>query len=183
MGIHEILRRTESVTAVDEPAGALARTITRLLPKKAAELLRGSWLGHPVHPLLVTMPIGAWTSAAVFDVLGRRVAARQLIGIGLAAVPVTVLAGAADYAELTTAQRRTGVVHAAANSVAAALLVASYVCRARGRHTAGIALSAAGLGAMGVGGALGGHLSYAQGGGVFRYQEPPFVRHPEPAAV
>jgi uncharacterized membrane protein len=183
MGIHEILRRTESVTAVDEPAGALARTIAKLLPKKAAELLRGSWLGHPVHPLLVTLPIGAWTSAAVFDCLGRRVAARQLVGLGLAAVPLTVMAGAADYSDLTTAQRRTGIAHAAVNSVATVLLTASYVCRARGRDTAGVVLSAAGLTALAAGGALGGHLSYAQGGGVYRYHEPPFVRRAEPAAV
>jgi hypothetical protein len=39
-------------------------------------------------------------------------------------------------------------------------------------------LSAAGLAAMSAGGALGGHLAYAQGGGVFRFQEPPFVRRP-----
>jgi uncharacterized membrane protein len=183
MGLHEILRRTESVTAVDEPAGALARTIAKILPKKAAELLRGSWLGHPVHPLLVTLPIGAWTSSAVLDCLGRRTAARQLIGIGLAAVPVTVLAGAADYPDLTTAQRRTGVAHAAANSVATAFLLASYVCRTRGKHQAGIALSAVGLATLSIGGALGGHLAYAQGGGVYRYQEPPFVRHTEPVTA
>jgi uncharacterized membrane protein len=183
MGLHEILRRTESVTAVDRPAGALARTIGTILPGKVAELLRGSWLGHPVHPLLVTVPIGAWTSAAVFDGLGRRRAARQLIGLGLAAVPAAVLAGAADYPGLTTVQRRTGVVHAATNSVATAFLLASYLCRVRGSHRAGIALSAVGLTALSVGGALGGHLAYAQGGGVYRYQAPPFVRHSEPVAA
>jgi uncharacterized membrane protein len=181
MGIHDILRRTESLDAADKPARGLARVLTTALPGGVARLLRGAWLGHPVHPLLVTLPIGAWTSAAVLDVTGSRSAARQLVGVGLLSVPATVLAGLADYPDLTTTQRRTGLVHASANAVATAFMVASYVCRRRGRHAAGSALSAAGLAAMGVGGALGGHLAYAQGGGVYRFQEPPFVRRPAEA--
>jgi uncharacterized membrane protein len=178
MGIHEVLRRTEALDAFDGSAGGLARGTARLLPAKVARLLRGTWLGHPVHPLLVTLPIGAWTSAAVLDRLGSRLAARQLVGVGLVAVPAAVLAGLADYPDLTSAQRRTGLVHASANAVATALMAASYVCRVCRRHTAGEALSAAGLAVMSVGGALGGHLAYAQGGGVYRFQEPPFVRRP-----
>jgi uncharacterized membrane protein len=72
---------------------------------KVAALLRGIRLGLPVHPLLVTLPIGAWTSAAMLDCVGPRLAAQQLIGVGLAAVPATVLAGLADYPDLTGAQR------------------------------------------------------------------------------
>lgn len=26
--------------------------------------------GHPFHPILVTIPIGAWTASVVFDILG-----------------------------------------------------------------------------------------------------------------
>jgi uncharacterized membrane protein len=178
MGIHEILRRTESLDVADKPAGGVARVVARILPAGAARLLRGEWLGHPVHPLLVTLPIGAWTSAVVLDCTGNRSAAKQLVGLGLTSVPAAVLAGLADYPDLKTAERRTGLVHAAANTVATACMAASYVCRARGRYPAGIALSTLGLAAMGVGGALGGHLAYAQGGGVHRFQEPPFVRRP-----
>lgn len=176
MVLHDVLRRAERLTTADRSADALARVINKALPTKATELLRGAWLGHPVHPLLVAVPIGAWTSATVFDCVGRREAARQLIGLGLAAVPATVLAGLADYTDLTSAQRRTALVHACANTVGSALLAASYVCRRQDLYRTGVVLSAIGMAAVGVGGALGGHLSYAQGGGVFRFQEPPFVR-------
>jgi uncharacterized membrane protein len=178
MDIHDVLRRAESLDAADKPASGLAHVIGKVLPVGATRLLRGAWLGHPVHPILVTLPIGAWTSAAVLDCTGSRAAARQLVGVGLLSVPATVLAGLADYPDLTTTQRRTGLVHASANAVAAALMAASYICRRSGRHAAGSALSAVGLAAMSIGGALGGHMSYAQGGGVYRFQEPPFVRRP-----
>jgi hypothetical protein len=33
------------------------------------DALHGVWLGHPVHPALTDVPIGAWTTALVFDTL------------------------------------------------------------------------------------------------------------------
>ena len=32
-------------------------------------LLHGTWLGHPLHPVITDVPIGAWTAAAVLDCL------------------------------------------------------------------------------------------------------------------
>jgi uncharacterized membrane protein len=178
MNLHDLLRRAESLPAADKPAGLLARVSGKVVPgKRFAEFLRGAWLGHPVHPILVTVPIGAWLSTGVLDLTGRRAAARQVVAFGLATVPAAVLAGLADYADLNAAQRRTGVVHAAANTVATALAVASFACRSRNRHAAGAVLNALGLAAAGAGGALGGHLAYAQGAGVRRY-DPPFERRP-----
>jgi hypothetical protein len=87
----------------------------------------------------------------VLDATGRVSAARRLVGVGLVPVPATVLAGLADYSDLTTAQRRTGLVRASANGVATGLMVVSYVCRLRGRHAAGTAWGVAGLVAMSVG--------------------------------
>ena len=31
--------------------------------------LHGTWLGHPLHPIITDVPIGAWTAAAVLDCL------------------------------------------------------------------------------------------------------------------
>ncbi len=181
MNLHDLLRRAESLHAADKLAVFLARTarpVTRR--EKVAALLRGAWLGHPVHPVVVTVPIGAWISAAVLDLAGERAAARRVVALGLAAVPAAVLAGLADYADLDTAQRRTGVAHAVANAAAAGLAVSSFACRRADRHAAGVVLNALGVAATGAGGALGGHLAYAQGAGVRRYN-PPFVRRPDPA--
>ena len=31
------------------------------------DMLQGVWLGHPLHPAVIDLPIGAWVSAAVLD--------------------------------------------------------------------------------------------------------------------
>jgi hypothetical protein len=78
----------------------------------AKEVLRGTPLGHPLHPALVAVPIGAWASATLFDLLGDDAGARRLTAIGcLAAVPAA-LAGGTDWLSTDGAQRRVGLVHA-----------------------------------------------------------------------
>ena len=37
--------------------------------QKVKNFLNGTWLGHPLHVILTDVPIGAWTTALVFDVL------------------------------------------------------------------------------------------------------------------
>src|SRR5579859_6976574 len=31
------------------------------------KILSGTWLGHPLHPLLTDVPVGAWTVTALLD--------------------------------------------------------------------------------------------------------------------
>lgn len=183
MNSRKLLQRTESLRAADRPAGLLTR-LSRAVTRNdtIARALRGAWLGHPVHPILVTAPIGAWLSTAVLDASGHPAAARRVIAFGLANVPAAVLAGLADYADLEAPQRRVAVAHAVANAVATSLVATSFGYRCAGRHGVGALLNLAGLAATGAGGALGGHLAYAMGAGVRRFN-PPFVRRPEPVAA
>jgi hypothetical protein len=74
-----------------------------------------------------------------------------------------------DFSELDHRQARVALVHAVTNGVASACMAASYRCRVRGNQSAGRAWCVAGLGALMVGGSLGGHLAYAQGANVFRW--------------
>lgn len=170
--IHDLLRAAENVRTMDGLARGTQATLRRALRRSRMQrALRGSWLGHPVHPLLIVAPIGAWISAAVLDFGGqRRDAACTLIGAGLLATPPTVVAGLADWSDMTGAQRRIGTVHAATNAVAAGCYLASYLSRRRQAHTAGMAWAMLGLLGISVGGALGGHLAYALGAGVHRWQ-------------
>ncbi|MDT0343484.1 Rieske (2Fe-2S) protein [Streptomyces litchfieldiae] len=143
------------------------RGAVRSLPSGARDVLHGTWLGHPLHPAMVQVPMGTWTSAAVLDLLpGRRRDAGALVAIGLAAAAPAAVAGWADWAELRKPQARVGLVHAAANSTAVVLYAASLAARLRGRRLAGRGLGYAGLAAVTVGGALGGHLTYRQAAGV-----------------
>ncbi|WP_028808106.1 Rieske (2Fe-2S) protein [Streptomyces canus] len=143
---------------------------------RGRDLLRGTWLGHPVHPLLVQVPIGSWLSAAVLDVTkGRPREAGLLVGVGLAAAGPAALTGAADWAELQRPQLRVGLVHAVSNTVAVGLYTASLVCRVAGRTRAGRTLGFLGLAAVGSGGMLGGHLAYRQAAGVNHAEAVPHV--------
>ncbi|WP_078900597.1 Rieske 2Fe-2S domain-containing protein [Streptomyces sp. SBT349] len=143
------------------------RGIVRLMPSGTRDVLHGTWLGHPVHPALVQLPIGTWTSAALLDLIpGRGKGAGALIAVGVASAAPAAVAGFADWAELRKPQARVGLVHAAANSAAIVLYTASVVSRIRGRGLRGRGYAFAGLATASLGGALGGHLAYRQGAGV-----------------
>lgn len=185
MKIPETLSSVESLAQVDPPARALQRQVRRVLPEGPVyRALAGSWIGHPLHPLIVLMPVGAWMSAGILDLLPRQQeAARRLVLTGLIGAVPAVAAGLAEYRELDERGRRVGLVHALANLTASACYATSYGLRRRGRTGAGKAAAMLGLAAVSAGGALGGHLTYAQGAGVFRWQARRYVEeHPPETA-
>lgn len=143
-----------------------------MLPAGAAkDALSGRWLGHPLHPMLTDVPIGAWTSSLLLDALGGRQsrgAADRLIAIGIVAAVPTAASGIADWGDTQARERRVGIVHAAANTIALSLFSASLVARRGQRRGRGVLFSVLGAGTLGAGGYLGGHLSYALGLGVDR---------------
>lgn len=182
MNLHRILAGVEDASALDNAADTSARVAGRVIDGAGlGHVLRGSWLGHPVHPLLITLPIGTWMTSAVFDVLFKDpTTARRLLAVGLAATPPTVLAGWADYALLDQRQRRVGLVHAGSNAVGVALFGLAYRAYRRERLRSARVYTLLGLTAISVGGALGGHLSYAQGAGMFRWQPVRALTHRAP---
>lgn len=130
-------------------------------------MLHGVWLGHPVHPPLAQVPLGAWMSAGLLDAVpGNRKQAALLIATGLAAAVPTAVSGAADWSEAEIGQQRVGAVHAVMNSAAVALYVGSLIARARGDHRLGRRLAYGGLGLSASSAGVGGHLAYAQGAGM-----------------
>src|SRR4051794_15445664 len=52
----------QAVQDIFKAGGAVAQPL--------ADILHGTWLGHPLHPVLTDIPIGAWTVALVLDALG-----------------------------------------------------------------------------------------------------------------
>src|SRR3954452_20528694 len=170
---HDLLERIASLEAVDGPAKPRANFAPNVKsPAKINEALSGTWLGHPVHPLLIVLPMGSWISGVTLDWLRGKdspTAADLLLGAGVATAIPTVATGYADWADTEPAidrVRRIGLVHAALNATAAGLFSASLGARAGGARGKGKLLALAGLGAIGAGGYLGGHLTYAEGVGV-----------------
>ncbi|WP_255608406.1 Rieske 2Fe-2S domain-containing protein [Micromonospora sp. PLK6-60] len=140
------------------------RVQSTLRGQRIRDLLHGVPLGHPLHPAMVQVPVGAWISAAVLDLLpGQRRAATTLVALGTASAVPAAVAGLNDWAALSRDQRRVGLVHAAANAIGLTLYAGSLAARLNGRHGAGRALAYLGLSAASAGAYIGGHLAYKQG--------------------
>src|SRR5579884_4069203 len=108
--------------------------------------LHGPWIGHPLHPILTDLPIGAWTMAAVLDVVEKDAAADFCIGLGILTAAPTALTGLNDWTELYGRPARVGVAHATFNIAATLLYTAAYASRRnRGQRRF---LAYCGLGAM-----------------------------------
>lgn len=178
--LRELLKRVERARVLDGISDRLQAAVQAVAqPQAVQDALHGVWLGHPLHPALVQVPVGAFLSAAVLDLLpGRRKAATTLIAVGTASAPPAIAAGLLDWSQMTKDRRRVGLVHATANAIALSLYVGSLSARLNGRFGRGRALAFAGLSAASAGAYLGGHLAYAQGGGV-NQAAPDISRVPE----
>ena len=136
--------------------------------------------GHPFHPLVVPLPIGAFVSSLIFDILTRTRAAGLpylvdgafwLIGVGLIGALVAAVFGLLDLRAIPrrTPAFATARTHLALNAATAALFAADYAWRA-GDHVeldktrwGQLALSAAAVAFLIAAMWLGGKLTYHHG--------------------
>jgi len=133
--LHQAARRLERLEALDKvarpPPGAVSRAVR---PRVVRNLLSGTHLGHPLHPVLTDLPIGAWVMSALLDAVGGPAAegaADLLVTAGVGAAVPTAAAGLNDWSDTAGPQTRVGLVHAAVNTTALSLYLASLVARAR----------------------------------------------------
>ncbi|GLY83146.1 Rieske (2Fe-2S) protein [Actinoallomurus iriomotensis] len=172
----DILNKLETAEVLDRVVEPTQKVARRLRPGPVRDALHGTWLGHPVHPMLVQASVGAWLSAGVLDLWrGGDDGARRLAAFGLLVSAPAVLAGTADWSEQHEQQMRVGVVHALANGTAIGLYGASLLVRTPARRRA---LRYAGLGVASVGALLGGHLSFHQAGGANHAESVPHLVEP-----
>ena len=173
--IDAAIGRIEAAESLDRPAYALGKAISRTgqlggRPAKVlADTLHGRPYGHPVHPLIVSIPIGTWTLALGLDLLAaaglirRRSAMRAAdlaLTAGAAGAAVAIATGVADWQHLNGRDRRVGLVHGTVNIAALGLNLWSGRLRRQGRRGTGMLASGAAYAVMSVGGYLGGHLVY-----------------------
>ncbi|HEU5107960.1 MAG TPA: Rieske (2Fe-2S) protein [Micromonosporaceae bacterium] len=175
-----MVERLETARWLDRAGDPVQHAVQAVAGGRVRDVLHGVWLGHPLHPMAVMLPLGAWIGAAVIDTAGAaqdRAGARRdargyeraatvLVGVGAAGALPAATAGLNDWATLSREQRRVGLVHAGANTVALGLYVGSFVARLAGRRRLGRRLGLAALSLAGLGGYLGGHMTYRQAAGV-----------------
>jgi nitrite reductase/ring-hydroxylating ferredoxin subunit/uncharacterized membrane protein len=135
--------------------------------------LHGKWLGHPLHPMITDIPLGAWTTVAVLDTMEicgskkYKPGADAAVGIGLAGAAGAAATGLADWTGTTQVERKAGLAHAILNVTATALYLASFILRKRKKsRKSAIALSMLGYGITTASAYIGGNLVYNQQMGV-----------------
>jgi nitrite reductase/ring-hydroxylating ferredoxin subunit len=131
--------------------------------RRVKNFLNGTWLGHPLHPVLTDAALGAWFTGALLDLFGSRRGADTAHAIGVVAALPTAAAGLADWHDLGGKQRRTGMAHALVNGGALVCFIGSLMARGSGRRALGIGLSTAGLTLASGAAYLGGELVFAHG--------------------
>ncbi|HEX7832608.1 MAG TPA: Rieske 2Fe-2S domain-containing protein [Thermoanaerobaculia bacterium] len=180
-----IIRAIDEQELIGRVADTLQPVVRQALGSLGSEVkdaLHGKWLGHPVHPALVSLPIGAWTLAFLFDVAevmrGKKSGLPEAaISVGLAGAVASAITGFADWSETDGRGKKVGVVHATLNMTATALYVASLGTRRRSRQ-AGIGLSLLAFGLANAAAYLGGHLAFGEQIGV-NHTEAPTSGKPE----
>lgn len=136
---------------------------------------RASIAGHPIHPMLIPIPIGLWIFSLVSDLFSLAPNASQnwqtvayftmaggVIGAFLAAVP-----GIIDMLSLPPPQKRIALTHMSINIVVVILYLINLWQRSHGDPSLlPLWLSLAGIALLGASGWLGGKMVYEHGVGV-----------------
>lgn len=150
--------------------------------KGAKNVLNGTWLGHPLHPAITDVPVGAWTTTMVLDVAGAvtgdegiQTAANITLGTGLVAAVGAAATGWTDWSDTHAQNRKVGLLHGLLMVVTTLLYSGSLAARLRGHRKSGMLLADLGLATLSAGAYLGGDEVYHIGYGVNNtaFENPP----------
>jgi len=150
----------------------------RYQAKHPVTVLAGPY-AHPLHPILVTVPIGAWAASLIFDIASHLThpagflaqGSLWLIAVGLIGALAAASLGLLDLLAIpaSTKAHRTALTHMSLNLIVTAAYAVGFAWRHNGYHhpspvSAGqIALSVMSLAVLTVSGFLGGKLTYRYG--------------------
>jgi nitrite reductase/ring-hydroxylating ferredoxin subunit/uncharacterized membrane protein len=123
----------------------------------AKDFLNGVWLGHPLHPVITDVPVGAWTMTQLLDLIsaasgddeGLDRAADITLGAGLIAAGGAAVTGLVDWSDTYGSRRRMGLAHGLLNVAGLGFNVASLILRmgsAGGKKGRGTARTLSALG-------------------------------------
>lgn len=143
------------------------------------DLLNGVWLGHPLHPVITDVPIGAWTMAQLLDLIsaargndkGLDTASDIALGAGIVAALGAAVTGITDWSDVGGRHRRMGLLHGLINVAGLTMSATSLALRlggnGRNRGTARV-LSVAGYLTSSLAAYIAGELVYNLGMAVSR---------------
>jgi len=161
---------------IEAVLGAVADTLFLKevrIGEKLRNFFHGTWFGHPLHPAVTDVPLGAWTAATVLDIYELSTGDGNLkrgadfaVGLGLIGAAGAAVTGLNDWNYTYEKPRKVGALHAVINLTATACYFASWWQRRRGCRRAGLTSGFAGYACSIAGAYLGGHLVYNERIGV-----------------
>ena len=118
-------------------AGAIQKIMNKLFLDSPLHLLKnflnGTWLGHPLHPLLTDVVVGGWTIAILLDLLALTFGVQNLglasgisSGLGVLAALGAIAAGFMDWMDVDSPELAVGITHAIINIAATILFAISF---------------------------------------------------------
>jgi nitrite reductase/ring-hydroxylating ferredoxin subunit/uncharacterized membrane protein len=160
---------------------------TRSPMRTVRDWLAGKPLAHPLHPILVHLPIGLFTLSVLFDLANRLFMAENwlvrgsfyMLVFALGVALLAALTGLNDWADIRDDHpgKKIATTHMVLNLVAVALFAVSAGLRYGQLDVVQVPLfplllSLAGMGLLGYSGYLGGRLIYEDGVSVGRHRRP-----------
>lgn len=142
---------------------------------KIKSVLNGTPIRHRLHPALVQVSLGAWTTSFYLDALSLmagndnrkhfEAGSDAAMALGIVSSLPSALSGASDWADVYGKPQRYGMVHALLNGVALTSYAVSMAARRGDRRNQTLALTTAGIGfaALSVSASIGGDLVYNLG--------------------
>jgi uncharacterized membrane protein len=132
---------------------------------------------HPIHPMIVALPIGLWVFSLIADILclsgfhgSWRETAAYAMAFGCCTALIAAVPGLIDYFMITGEKaKRTATWHLVINLVVTGLYAGNFFLRVSHDYDPGgipFLLSVLGIGFLGVSGWLGGDLVYIHKMGV-----------------
>lgn len=178
MAVPQVIEAIEQQEWPDQVGEALEKVVSALQTDSPAcrtveNILHGTWVGHPLHPILTDLPLGAWSTALVLDATDMARGTDEMgpgadcaIALGLAGAVATAATGIVDWHKTDGRARKVGVAHGVLNLAGTALYAASLLLRRQGRRGAGRSISFLGYASVFAAAYLGGHLVYGERVGV-----------------
>jgi uncharacterized membrane protein len=128
---------------------------------------------HPIHPMLVPIPIGLWIFALVCDLMTASgstnpawtTVAFYCIGGGIVGALAAALPGLIDLLSLPAGPRKTAVLHMTINLIVVALFAINFWMRMQTPGSPGklVWLTLIGVGLLAISGWLGGKMVFEHG--------------------
>lgn len=185
---HAVTKNAKWLDGFAKVFGAIVNGFYKLPGTRVIKnLLHGTWpLGHPLHPSITDITIGAYTAAVALDVLfffnsqtlgGSRVANDPgftrapdfILIVAFVSSLIAIASGLTDWNDTFGEERRTGILHGLIMVVATVLFAASIILRLPGGipgtelRMLAIGLSGLGWVVMLVGAFFGGEMPYGYG--------------------